>query len=206
MLISDDKRFLFIHVPRTGGTSVAAALQSLALARPPAGWASLLRCLRLPCAYRRVRFGRHCSLRSAQALLPAGLFASCFKFAFVRDPWDRIASAYAALLRDPNHRRHRRAARLGFGAYVEREAPRVLKNQVDLLVDSTGRLGVDFVGRFETLAQDFAAVCERLGARAELPHLNGGDRRDYRSFYDGASRDAVRRHWSRDIDAFGYEF
>ncbi len=206
MLLSDEKSFVFIHVPKAGGTSVTEALRQFALPRPPR-WTSLLRPFGLPRDHRRHRFEKHGSLRSVERVLPGDRFRTWFKFAFVRNPWDRLVSDYSFVLNRPAHRRHARVKRLGsFAAYLEREAPRVMSSQVELLRDSTGRVGVDFVGRFERLEADFATVCARIGVAARLAHHNRTDHAAYREFYDERTRDLVRSSWADDVEAFGYEF
>lgn len=207
MLISDSKQFVFVHVPKTGGSSLHRLLKPHALDKNPNRVYSLLRPLGLPRDYRRFRFLTHGPLIAAERVMPAPTFHSYFKFAFVRNPWARLVSEYNALMGKPHHRRHRRVARLGgFAQYLLGEAPSVVGNQLDLLLDSTGRIGVDFVGRFETLADHIREVCDRLSIPSELPHVNRSAPVDYRDFYDDDTRLYVRKHWARDVEAFGYEF
>jgi hypothetical protein len=206
MLVSDSKRFIFVHVPKAAGKSVREALAPYALPRPPK-FHSLLRLFGLPRDYRRYRFRTHGSLRDAQRILPNELFRDYFKFAFVRNPWDRLVSSYHYILERPSHPHHRRVRRLGaFSAYVEYEARRGRFLQYDLLIEAGGRLGMDFVGRFESLAQDFARICDRLGIAVALPHANVSRHRDYTVYYDQATRKLVERHWRKDIETFGYTF
>jgi len=207
MLISDEKKFVYIHVPKTGGTSVSAALQRWSLPRNRARSASWLRWVGLPKDHRRFRFEKHGSLASVERVLPPELFRSYFKFSIVRNPWERLVSDYCAVLQDASTRRHARVRRLnGFDEYLRREAPRALRSQFELLADSSGALGLDFVARFESLEQGFRSICQRLGIEAELPHENRHDHGDYRCYYDAAARDFVRARWARDVEAFGYEF
>ena len=207
VLISDDKALVFIHVPKTGGSSVSAALEPWCPPQERGRLSAWLRPLGLPRNYRRFKFRRHDPLALVERIMPAQRFSQFFKFAFVRNPWDRLVSEYNSVLRLPDHRRHRRVRALGgFKAYLHHEAPSVLASQRRLLVDSSGRIGADFVGRFERLEQDFASVCERLGIDAALPHLNRHEHDDYRSYYDDESRELVRAQWSEDVVAFDYEF
>jgi hypothetical protein len=207
VLISDDKEFVFVHVPKTGGSSVGAALQPLCSLRNRGRLSAWLRPLGLPRDYHGFRFRRHDPLSVAEGVMPAQRFVRFFKFAFVRNPWDRLVSEYNSVLRLPGHRRHARVRAMGgFKAYLRREAPFVLASQRRLLVDKTGRIGADFVGRFEQIEQDFGSVCARLGIEAALPHLNRHEHGDYRSYYDDESRELVRSHWGEDVVAFDYEF
>ena len=77
-----------------------------------------------------------------------------------------------------------------------------------MIVDEDGASIVDFVGRFENLQADFAAVCDRIGLhRTGLPHENRSDgRKAYRDYYSEETRDIVARYFKRDIERFGYEF
>jgi hypothetical protein len=97
-----------------------------------------------------------------------------------------------------------------------------------MLYDQQGNLLVDFVGRFETLQQDFDRVCEHLGITDSLlPHRNPSDkksrdlkrkirnylymngenqRRGVAEFYDDETRVAVAEYYRKDIKTFGFEF
>ena len=65
---------------------------------------------------------------------------------------------------------------------------------------------MDFVGRFETLEQDYAAVAARLGVQPDLPHANRTVHEDYRTYYTPETAEIVRQRFSRDVETFGYEF
>ena len=131
-----------------------------------------------------------------------------FKFAFVRNPWDRLVSAFFYLARggcnafDQAFRDAHLAHYAGdFTAFVhdlERhmDAPH-FRPQCFWVCDATGRVLTDFLGRYETLVGDFTAVAERLDLDAALPFLNASEHRFYREHYDGATCAIVRRLISR---------
>ncbi|MFM8444541.1 MAG: sulfotransferase family 2 domain-containing protein [Methylococcus sp.] len=219
MLISYSHRFIYFHVAKTGGLSIREALKGYAgeperfgrLRRPPrlvegepnplyAMWESLL---------------LHARAAEARRGLSAELFDASYKFAFVRNPWDWQVSMYHFILKEIGHIHHRTvSAMAGFEEYlawvVRTDKPfarGATKLQTEMLTDESGRLLVDFVGRYETLERDFAAVCDRLGIHAPLPTLNQSPReRDYRPHYTSRARRLVREHFRADIDRFGYEF
>lgn len=206
MLISDNRKFIFVHVPKTAGTSVKTALKPFSLPRPPR-WFSLLRRFGLPRDYRRYRFPIHTSLAAIEWVVPADIHRGYFKFAFVRNPWDRLVSSYHNIRERPGHPQHRRVQRLpDFNAYVRYEAARGKLHQYRMLVDASGRIGVDFLGRFENLTADFAHVCARLGIEAPLAHANRSNRTAYRAYYDQSLRELVREQWQEDVENFEYEF
>jgi hypothetical protein len=65
---------------------------------------------------------------------------------------------------------------------------------------------MDFVGRFERLADDFQYVADQLDCACELPMTNASQRSSYRDYYSAASRKKVEQVYQRDIEQFGYSF
>ena len=74
------------------------------------------------------------------------------------------------------------------------------------ITDSKGTVMVDFVGRYETLQEDFSKICRRLNISAQLLHLNRSTHRPYREYYDSESKAIVARHFGADIERFAYRF
>ncbi len=211
MLLSYSHRFLFIHVPKTGGSSISRALAEY-VHRPQDHWVNraLGRVgihvnLYGPERIRRYRF--HSTARILQRHLSKETFESSFKFAFVRNPWDRMVSSYHFVAGCATHHRHRRVAQgMDFKDYLRYEAARGKMSQSAMLTDRSGRLLVDFVGRFERLTEDFHRVCRLLGLPCELGHHNRSRHRDYREYYDRESIELVRRHFGDEIELFDYDF
>ncbi|MCB9741380.1 MAG: sulfotransferase family 2 domain-containing protein [Alphaproteobacteria bacterium] len=217
MLISHSHRFIFFHVAKVAGMSLRDPLTPLCeeperfrIARPPRTrggapnpfygvWETLL---------------WHASARDARRYLPAEVFEPYFKFGFVRNPWDWHVSMYHFILARSDHpRRALVQAMPSFEAYLEwvRETPRpftrgATKQQVEMLTDEDGALLVDFVGRYERLAEDFNAVCGRLGVQARLPHRNRSPHKPYRALYSPRARALVEEISAEDIALFGYRF
>ena len=136
-----------------------------------------------------------------------------FKFAFVRNPWDRIVSMFYFAVR----MKAIPFVALSFPewlklAFVDKHPlyfnhPVPFRPQLDWITDSNDNVIVDFIGRFEDLDRDFATVCERIGKpRLELPRENDLPRRDYHSYYDDKSAAIVARWYHKDIEHFEYQF
>lgn len=211
MLISHAHQFAFIHLPKTGGSSVKVALAPFAddpLAYLPNRW--LDRCgihVNYFAPWREKRFRTHTPAVILYRELPSQTFADLFKFAFVRNPWDLLVSSYRFLTRSPRHRRGQVATRLGtFARYVDYELARGKLMQTRMLTSSHGRLLVDYVGRFESLEADFATVAGHLGLAMRLPHVNVGTRDDYRAHYSPRLAARVADGFGEDIERFGYTF
>lgn len=73
-----------------------------------------------------------------------------------------------------------------------------------------GKVAMDFIGRYERLADDFQAVLQRIGLEgaATLPISNVTDRSGnaYQSFYNDRTRDTVAQWYAAEIAHFGYTF
>jgi hypothetical protein len=216
VLLSYRHNFAFVHVPKTGGTSVCYALW------PHADhvdhywanrWLARVRIRVNHFAPRGLKkFRTHTPAATLQAVLPADEFAGFFKFAFVRNPWDLLVSYYH-FLRQPepdalhtSHRRRTAGELPDFEAYVRYEIRRRKISQTRMLTDRRGRLLVDFVGRYESLAAHFDLVCRRIGVDADLSRFNTSARADYRDYYTDRLAALVRQHFAEDVERFGYAF
>lgn len=178
---------VFVHINKTGGSSIEAALG-------------------LP-------FQHRTALELRRALGPRR-WERRFSFAFVRNPWSRVASHYA--YRVQTNQTGLGDGRTGFTewvrlAYGERhprfhDQPKMFQPQLDWITDEEGSIIVDYIGRFERLREDFAAVCARIGRTATLPHLKSSRGKDYRRLYDDETAEIVARWFARDIARFDYTF
>ena len=165
-----------------------------------------------------------------KAVLDDRTWREMFKFAFVRNPWDWVISGYYFNL--VRHERFPRSQlrRAGlvrtpsmFGRKQFEEHWRTMEQyrrgthpenrfQYSFLADEDGRLLVDFIGRFESLQEDFDRICERIGIpRQKLPHARPGPvrqqhRRHYTDYYTDETRELVATHYAKDIAYFGYRF
>ena len=206
MIVSHRHRFIFFAVPRTGTHAIRTALGPV-LADDDWQQQSLTAEVRLPvAALARFNHG-HLTLRQVQASLPPTVWRGYFKFAFVRNPYDRFVSACAMLnKRNPGYR-GRESAFMKRAVTFPRFRQRVLvRPQVEMLEDDAGVVGMDFVGRYETLGESFAAICGQIGiAERGLERSNATDHDAYASYYDDELTAAVTAFYRRDFEVFGYE-
>jgi hypothetical protein len=211
MIVSFDKSFLFVHVPKTGGTSIRAVVSPYAH-RPETQWLNrALSGVGIPVNYylghyRDYRFRTHEPIRRALRIFPPELIERTFKFAFVRNPWDLLTSYRQFICATPGHKRYRRVSKLSFPDYLRFAIDKRMGWQKPLLTDDQGRIRVDFVGRFENLQHDFVFIAQQLNIPGRLPHANRGTARDYRECYTRRTRQLVQDAYADDIDTFGYEF
>lgn len=211
MLISYSHQFIFVHVDRTAGTSIQQALAPYGRRTSNQTWKRRLIWLgganSVGGLYRSVEFREHVAAEAVRRCLPRDVYDGMLKFAFVRNPWDRLVSRYAYLLRKKEHPRHRLVSRMAaFEDYLRWEIKRGKMHQHSYVTDASGKLVVDYIGRFEHLQADVAEVCRRLGLQAELPHVNVSSHRDYRNYYTEQTQQWVAREFQRDVELFGYTF
>jgi hypothetical protein len=207
MVLSRQRGFLFIHIYKNAGTSITAALLPFAAGRSQLLAAAAMRRLGLP-----VRFGpqpcpQHSTAVEIIEAIGRPAFDALFSFAIVRNPWDWQVSLYHYMRAEKKHHQHELALSFpGFDEYIRWRCREEVRFQKDYLYTPQGELLVDFVGRFENLEADFAAICARIGVPASLPRLNVSNTRPYREFYSGETRELVRRIFAPDIELFGYDF
>ncbi len=216
MLLSHKYNFLFVHIAKTGGTSVRSALQKYRWRDPyylPQFIASKLSGLTRHEV--GIKFPRHAKIVAAKEMLPHAFFDGLFKFAFVRNPWDLQVSSFHHIRRE---RPHVMQGKDDFEAFLkwkldpEREyqyhIDTSIELQSDYLIDLHGHVVVDFIGHYETLQEDFNEACRHVGIKPfDLPHKRKAkDRSDYRKYYSDETTKMVARHFERDIDILKYTF
>jgi len=208
MLISDSHKFIFVQMRKVASSSMQACLRPLCLPPPAGKWAHWKSRMRLESDYRKYCFRTHDDILAARSRMPKETFRHYFKFAFVRNPWERLVSEYEYILSQPKHGHHKRVSRLaGFPDFIRMQIPRRDAFQVNMLCDGNGLLLVDFVGKLENLQADWATVCREIKIPvAALPWKNETGRRRYQDYYDHFTIERVAKHWAAEIELFGYTF
>lgn len=235
MIVSHAHRFIFIKTQKTAGTSIEVALSAICgvddIITPIQSWIEGERRetagrgpqnyrLSHPLVPRRAWWKRlagrperhyhpsvgyydHMPAWRVKAYLGDDVWASYFKFAFERNPWDRQVSWY----------RYKTKSK---AAGERPDFPRFLADRRRAFVDNfdlysiDGEVAVDFLGRYESLEEDFAEAMRRAGVNDQvaLPRVNAskGGTTDYRAFYDEASRDLVAGWYAREIALLDYRY
>lgn len=217
MLINHLRRFVFVHIHKTAGSSVFTALKEMPHSRPHGH------------AHTFIKDG------------DISEYASYFKFAVVRNPWERAVSWYYSILHltgPSSFSNYVRANCDDFSGFLDctelvldktLDLPRrpenelltknpdlpypksLAFNQLDYICDENQQLAVDYVGRFENLDETWAHICQQIKAKIRLPRKNSGgwylQGQTYRDYYKSdADVEKIRRLYARDIAHFGYEF
>lgn len=181
--------YIFIHINKTAGTSIGNAIG-------------------LPVKH-------HQTAREVISSIGRDKWDTAYKFTLVRNPWDKVVSHY-------EYRRKRDKTEvatrgISFSEWVKKtygpdkdsfyyNNPKAFQPQVEWLKNDEGKIDIDFIGKFETINEDFDQIKKAIGLEAELPHLNASKREGYRSYYDAETREIVALWFREDIEAFGYQF
>lgn len=200
-MISLQKRFLFVHIPKTAGNSIQSVLrdysedQLVALRKEQDGVERFG--LRNP----KYNIKKHSTLNEYHDALGDEQFRNLYRFTCVRNPWDRMVSYYFTPTQNPetwNPKKFREviSKAVSVSAYLRLR---------DAEGDPFGN--VDYIMRFESLADDFRVVCKAIGiSPPTLPQYNRSRRDHYSNYYDDELRELVRARFAAEIERFNYTF
>lgn len=192
---------IFVWIPKTAGKSIYKCIQCSKLNRIS--------------MYRKfdnkglVTFGHV----DVNYLLDAGIisnefFESSFKFAFVRNPWDRFVSLYF-------YKRMNKIMSMKDFCELSMEAHPICKNNSRGLsqcrpqsdwITRDGKIFVDFIGRFENIDEDFQKVLDTLNLNCKLNRLNKTKHKHFKEYYDKELIRMVGNLYEKDVDLFKYTF
>jgi len=173
-MISFQKRFLFVHIPKTAGNSIQSALrdysedQLIALRKEQDGIERFG--LRNP----NYKIKKHSTLGEYRDALGDEQFRSLYKFTCVRNPWDRMVSYYFTPTQSPETWDRKRFREIISKGVSVADYLRLDRDEEDPFAN------VNYIIRFENLTDDFRTVCGTLGiSPTTLPQYNRSSREHY---------------------------
>jgi hypothetical protein len=200
-MISLQKRFLFVHIPKTAGNSIQSVLRDysedelVALRKEQDGVERFG--LRNP----KYKIKKHSTLAEYRAALGETEFGNLYRFTCVRNPWDRMASYYFTPTQKTEAWDRKKFRKVISSALSVADYLRLDKGEGDPFGN------VDYAMRFENLADDFRTVCAALNISPTiLPQYNRSNREHYSRYYDEELRELVRARFAAEIERFGYVF
>ncbi|MBZ4022726.1 Type II secretory pathway, pullulanase PulA [Rhodobacter sp. TJ_12] len=215
MIVSPGRRYIFVHIPKTGGTALAEVLEARAMAddlligdTPKAR----RRKRRLKGVQTAGRLWKHSSLAEGVGLYTEDQARDWFTFTLVRNPWDRMVSYYHWLRGQSfAHPAVTLAQNLDFTAFVTHPQTCAAIGGApygSYLRLPDGQETASAFLRLEHFAEDAAPLEAHLGfALGPLPRINASIRaRDWRGYYSDTAAEAVARFAAADIARFHYSF
>lgn len=180
--------FIFIHINKTAGTSIGEAIG--------------------------MPVKDHLTAKEVIAKIGETKWNEAYKFTFVRNPWDKAVSLYE--YRRKKDRTEIASRGISFSDWVvmtygeEKDFSyynvKSFQPQVEWLKNNRGKVDMDFIGKFESINQDFDHIRKVIGLDTVLPHRNASKRDTYHSYYDDETREIVARWFREDIELFDYRF
>ncbi len=209
-LISNRKNYIFIHIPKCAGTSIAKYLNkydndsiSIKLFN-----------------YITRRFGSkkniffhgpflsffnpkfindHETAYNLKKIIGEKEFERYFKFCFVRNPWARSLSRY-------NYYIYHSKSKITFKEFLNKD----FQPQLKRISDNSGNILVDFIGSFENFDKDFQKILNIIKIdykKENLMHINKTKFiDDYKKYYDEECFQIVDKKYAEDIKYFDYKF
>lgn len=183
--------FIFIHINKTAGSSIKTAIG--------------------------LTKKNHLTVKEIIDTHGVGqiVFKNTYKFAVVRNPWDRALSQYK--YRVKTNQCNMKDEPIPFKDWVKKtygkekdsfyySNPKMFLPQVDWLKDYNGEIRINKILRFENLNEEFSAVLKDIGIEKQLPHYNKTKRVDYREYYNEETKLIIEDWFKEDIEQFGYSF
>ena len=184
--------FVFIHIDKTGGTSLSHVLGLLP-------------------------FKSHFTVRQVQNLI--GLdWHNVFTFSIVRNPYDRVVSQFE--FRKKRDDFHIKTNNISFDDWVKstyklndpkyiydvENGNRLNFTQKQWLTNDQGVVDVDYILKFENITNDYKVLQDIIGLKKSLPHMNKTERKPYKYYYSDESKSIVENYFKEDFEEFNYNF
>ncbi len=194
-------------MPKTGTHAVRELLRSH---KGPEDWEQQIlfgeQFLPIP-AIAKIQHG-HISAQQIRPHLDKAMWQDYFKFAIVRNPFDRFISICFFLNRKNPLFLETPLQWMKSAIQVQRFRQRVLvKPQYLQLTDEQGNIAMDYVGRYETLQDSVDEICQRLQIKSsQLQKRNTSEHQQYPEYYDEELKSAVETFYQEDLKRFNYSY
>jgi hypothetical protein len=217
MPVSHKHQAIFVHIPRTAGSSIAQVMGVCGDDNQ-----GTLTPVRVDMLYglEGTKALQHLNARGIQKRLGSDVYDRYYKFTVVRNPYDRAVSEYHVRKRlmpwvkmsfkDFVMDRITQSGRFNWKSLFRSKGERALEDQFesqfDFVHDEKGKLMVDFIAKYESLEADFQKICNKLGVQGKLPVMNTSKHDDYRSYYDSDTIRRIADIYQKDLEVFKYAF
>ena len=199
-MISHKHKIIFIHIPKTAGTSIDNFFTG--------------------------SFQRHSCAKDYQSYLKDIIFKEYFKFTVVRNPWDLIVSLYSMITKRQELGHEHEIKTFGKNTFEKFVKQLVFEKhisgsglptnysesfdsmcQLNWIKDLSNEICMDHIIRFENLQEDFNIVCDKIKIpKTKLPNRNPTKHKHYTEYYDAEAREIIAEKYAEDIEYFNYKY
>jgi hypothetical protein len=214
-MISYKNKCIFVHIPKTGGTSIESLIWKKSEKCEKNLWMGFVDEF-----HNKYQTGglQHLLATQIKEEVESEIFNTFFKFTIVRNPYEKAVSQFEYL-------KKRKDLRDFLGFKIEDDMNRYLEliqlkkhvqwePQSNFIYDEKDNCLVDFIGRFENFNTDVEIIINRLGLgkkffglmNNKIPHLNKSNRKGCKSYFDLESKKTIELIYKRDLDLLNYDF
>lgn len=213
LIISKRHKYIFFHLPKNAGVSVSRILikQENPLKMKRISSFLFRKFFKtkdnfyLSLKDKKLNFfSSHSPCYKIQKIIDENTFSKFFKFAVIRNPWDRMVSRYFYSKKIDSSFKD-----LSFKEFLNFD----LKNNMHVIdqfkfcTDVNNHFCLDLVLKFENLNEDFNNISLKFfNKKNMLLHLNKSEHKNYRDYYDNEAKDKIYKYCKKDIEFFKYEF
>lgn len=206
-MISHNHQCIFIHIPRTGGSSIEQLIWPEK--REEELWMGFID--RYSNKYQTGGL-QHLLAKQIKQEIGDYIFRKYWKFTLIRNPWEKILSTYLSIkwarpdIREfigmkPNDNFQK------FLDLTEKKGHTQWEPQFRFIYDDNGVKLVDYIGRYERYDNDVITILQKIGIYSQIiPHIYSSNSKNYIHLYDQETKERVSERYHQDIDLFNYEF
>lgn len=220
MPINKDKKVLFVHIPKTGGSTIEKFFDMTNKTNRADydllfGVDTRRKNVNYDIALQHLTFNEIKNNHKIKV-------NNYFSFSLVRNPWDKVISAYL------NHFIKLKPDFNNFLSWVEKSVEyekdhdhftyqdkrnKILTNthfkeQYKFIYNDDNQIMVDYLGRFEYWNESFKKICELAKVEYREPEIynKNNNRKHYSEYYNKKQADLIKKIYKKDIELFGYEY
>ena len=213
LVISKKHKYIFFHIPKNAGVSISRALilqeTSLKIKRLASFFLRNLHIGKDNFYYSLkdlefIFFNSHITCYNFYKIFNKKNFDNYFKFAVVRNPWERAVSRYFY-----SKKINKKFAKLSFNEFVDYDIKNNIHvlNQYKFCTKDEERFCLNDVIKFEDIHRDFNKISLNIFGKVDLlKHLNKTEHKNYRNYYDNILKDKIYKNLKDDINFFKYEY
>jgi len=219
MIISHKHKFIFVHIPKCAGSSIAKCLMQYYGYNSKPKSVDPNECAMFRCDPRYANadnLDQHDQYNKIKQYFEQNNYNinDYFSFSFVRNPWERRVSQFEYVKRMHKEKKEewtRKWKGLSFKEYIQQQKDCQLNWVSECALPQTSSkkhdVAVNYVGRCENLQEDFNNICDKIEIpHQEVPHVNKTKHKEYTEYYDDETRAIAKENAARDIEYFGYKF
>lgn len=194
-MINNEYKCIFIHIPKTGGTSIVKLIN----AKKCEGFS-----------------GNNHQQSLSRYKQRFDNYDNYYKFTVVRNPWDKMVSEYKwftnTKYKFPGRHVTKHFSDKGFDFFVENFRKLKVGDMSHRREQITFIRPVEDLNkivRFEHLSTELYSICEHLNIPIDtIPHKHNlsSNMRHYTEYYNDSTRKLVAEQYKNDIEHFGYKF